>query len=355
MAVPISSRLHAREAAALLDSSRAKVCFATSDIAEEITREAPPGCPVAVIGEPEDTALLAAEPMTAVSRSLHRRRLDLFTSGTTGRAKGARLSHGNLLSMTAAYYADVSELGPRDSILHIASLSHASGLFSLPFLGRGAEQVIPPSGHFDAVELLELVAARERSTFFVPPTPAAPAVRHAAGGLRPVERIGTVIVGASPVLPSDLRGGSAALGPRLWNGYGQGETPCTITAMSSAMIADALEAGDEERLASVGVARFGMRVRVVDEDDHELAPGEVGEVVVDGPTVMSGYLDMPEETAQALRGGWLHTGDLGRFDDARPPDARGPGQGRGDHRRLQRLPARGRGRALAIPRWTTPR
>ena len=132
----------------------------------------------------------------------------------------------------------------------------------------------------------------------------------------PVERIGTVIVGAAPVLPSDLRAGSAALGPRLWNGYGQGETPCTITAMTSAMIADALEAGDDERLASVGVARFAMRVRVVDENDDELPPGEVGEVVVDGPTVMSGYLDMPDETAEALRGGWLHTGDLGRFDAA---------------------------------------
>jgi long-chain acyl-CoA synthetase len=316
VAVPISSRLHAREAAALLDSSRAKACFATSDIAEEITREAPPGCPVAVIGEPEDTVLLTAEPMTAVSRTLTDDAWIFFTSGTTGRAKGARLSHGNLLSMTAAYYADVSELGPRDSILHIASLSHASGLFSLPFVARGSQQVIPPSGHFDAVELLELVAARERSTFFVPPTLLRRLCETPQVASAPVERIGTVIVGASPVLPSDLRAGSAALGPRLWNGYGQGETPCTITAMSSAMIADALEAGDDARLASVGVARFGMRVRVFDENDEELPPGEVGEVVVDGPTVMSGYLDMPEETAQTLRGGWLHTGDLGRFDEA---------------------------------------
>jgi long-chain acyl-CoA synthetase len=316
VAVPISSRLHAREAAALLDSARAKVCFATADIAEDITREAPPGCPVVVIGESDDVALLGAEPLSAEPRDLADDAWIFFTSGTTGRAKGARLSHGNLLSMTAAYYADVSELSPRDSILHIASLSHASGLFSLPFLGRGAEQVIPPSGHFDAVELLELVAARERSTFFVPPTLLRRLCDTPQVASAPVERIGTVIVGAAPVLPSDLRAGSAALGPRLWNGYGQGETPCTITAMTSAMIADALEAGDDERLASVGVARFAMRVRVVDENDEELAPGEVGEVVVDGPTVMSGYLDMPDETAQALRGGWLHTGDLGRFDSA---------------------------------------
>ena len=76
-----------------------------------------------------------------------------------------------------------------------------------------------------------------------------------------------------------------------------------------------MEAGDEAALRSVGVARVGLAVRVVDDEDREQPPGEVGEVVVDGPTVMSGYLDMPEATAQTLRGGLLHTGDLGSFDD----------------------------------------
>jgi long-chain acyl-CoA synthetase len=84
--------------------------------------------------------------------------------------------------------------------------------------------------------------------------------------------------------------------------------------MSRAAIAAALEDGDDERLASVGTARFATRVRVVDPEDRPLAAGEAGEVVVDGPTVMSGYLDLPQETAETLRGGWLHTGDLGRFD-----------------------------------------
>ena len=92
VAVPISSRLHAREAAALLDSARAKVCFATADIAEDITREAPPGCPVVVIGESDDVALVTAEPLTAEPRDLADDAWIFFTSGTTGRAKGARLS-----------------------------------------------------------------------------------------------------------------------------------------------------------------------------------------------------------------------------------------------------------------------
>ena len=107
----------------------------------------------------------------------------------------------------------------------------------------------------------------------------------------------------------DLAHLTGGKGPVVWNGYGQGESPCTITAHSKAAIAAAVEADDEERLASVGVARLATRVRV------DAEPGEVGEVLVDGPTVMAGYLDMPEESAETLRDGWLHTGDLGRFDE----------------------------------------
>ena len=316
VAVPINARLHAKEAAALLRSSGATACFATADLAAELTRDAPAETPVVLIDPLEEEALLAAEPTPPVPRSMTDDAWIFFTSGTTGRAKGARLSHGNLLALTAAYYADVSAVSPSDSIVHVAALSHASGLLSLPFVGRGASQVLPPSGHFDAAELLELVAIGERSTFFVPPTLLRRLCEAPQIGSVEQDRLGTVIVGASPVTPADLRLAGAALGPHQWNGYGQGESPCTITAMSREAIADALDADDDERLASVGVARFATRVRVVGTDDRPLAAGETGEVVVDGPTVMSGYLDMPEETAEALRGGWLHTGDLGRFDAA---------------------------------------
>jgi long-chain acyl-CoA synthetase len=216
--------------------------------------------------------------------------------------------------MTAAYYADVSALSPRDSIVHVAALSHASGLFSLPFVGRGASQVLPPSGRFDSAELLDLIALGERSTFFVPPTLLRRLCAASQTASAPVDRIGTVLVGAAPVYPRDLRLATAALGPCLWNGYGQGETPCTITAIGSAAIAAAIEADDDDRLASVGVARFATRVRVVDPEGQPLPAGDTGEVIVDGPTVMSGYLDLVPETADALRDGWLHTGDLGRFD-----------------------------------------
>jgi len=313
VAVPINGRLHPREAAELAETSGATACFVGSDLAHGLSEHLPQQAQVVVLGDADDLALARAAPAGPVARSFDDDAWIFFTSGTTGRAKGARLTHGNLLAMTAAYYADVDTVGPRDSLLHVASLSHASGLFSLAFVGRGATQVLPESGRFDPAELLSLVAAHERSTFFVPPTllrrlceqPSSP------GG----SRIGRLIVGAASVSPEDLRRGVAAFGPCLWNGYGQGETPCTITAMGADAIADAIAEGDEARLSSVGVARFATRVQVVDDGDRPLAAGEIGEVVVDGPTVMAGYLDLPEETTQTLRGGWLHTGDLGRFDE----------------------------------------
>jgi long-chain acyl-CoA synthetase len=314
VAVPISSRLHALEAAALLEACGAQLCFATEAQAGALDPVAPPGTRIVVLGSAEDAALARHEPAALVPRTMHDDAWIFFTSGTTGRAKGARLSHGNLLAMSAAYYADVSPLGPDDALLHVAALSHASGLMALPFVACGATQVLPASGGFDAGEVMDLVAAGTRSTFFVPPTLLRRLSASGAVAAGPVDRIGTVLVGAAPVHPDDLRAGVAALGPRVWNGYGQGESPCTITANPPAAIAAAVAQDDERVLGSVGVARWATRVRVVDDQDRELPWGEVGEVIVDAPTVMGGYLDMPEASAAALRNGWLHTGDLGRVD-----------------------------------------
>jgi long-chain acyl-CoA synthetase len=316
VAVPVSGRLHAREAAALLADCSAPLCVTTEDLAGGLAPLLTSRTRLLVVGDDDERATVSPDPIEPVRRSALDDAWIFYTSGTTGKAKGARLSHGNLLAMSAAYYADVADVGARDTFVHVAALSHASGLFALPFLARGAAQVLPVSAGFDAAELLDLVGRHDRSSFFVPPvllrrltaavdrTPEPPAV----------DRLGTVLVGAAPVLDDDLRRGVAALGPRLWNGYGQGESPCTITAMPAATMAAALD--EPDRLASVGTARWATRVRVVDIDGRPLPAGEVGEVVVDGPTVMTGYLGRPDATAETLRGGWLHTGDLGRFDDA---------------------------------------
>jgi long-chain acyl-CoA synthetase len=313
VAVPISDRLHPREISDLCDDGHASVCLAGPELADPLESLMPAYTTLVPLGGERAEAMSTFEPIDPVAREAIDDAWIFFTSGTTGRSKGAQLSHANLLAMTAAYLIDVDNVGVGDSLLHVAALSHASGLFALSFLGRGARQVLTESGGFDSDELLHLVATNERSTFFVPPT----LLRRlaASAAVRPGHRhrIGRILVGAAPVLPSDLIDAVGAFGPTIWHGYGQGESPCTITAMSAADVAANITR--PERLATVGTARFATRVRVVDEDDHPLPAGKIGEVVVDGPTVMHGYLGLPDQTREVLRNGWLHTGDLGRFDN----------------------------------------
>jgi acyl-CoA synthetase (AMP-forming)/AMP-acid ligase II len=114
---------------------------------------------------------------------------------------------------------------------------------------------------------------------------------------------------------TDLERALRLFGPRLYQLYGQGESPMTISGLSQRMHADEAHPRWRERLGSCGVPRTGVLVKVVDEDDRELPAGEVGEVVTKSDCVMEGYWENPEATAETLRGGWLHTGDLGSFDE----------------------------------------
>lgn len=315
VAVPLSSMLHPREAVDLVRDCTASLCWVSPDLAEGYLAHADASESVHVLDEEGLGLARVGEAIDCVERTRDDDAWIFYTSGTTGRPKGARLTHDNLWAMSVAYCADVEWVDERSGLLHLALQSHASGLFALPFIARAAAQVVPT--RTDPDHVAALLAARESLTFFAPPVLLRRLATSPAMSAAPVERMGTVLVGAAPVHAEDLRMGIDTFGPRLWNGYGQGESPCTITAMGPRAMAAAATAGDEDALVSVGVARIGTRVRIVDEHDRVLPDGEVGEVVVSGPTVMKGYLDRPEATAETLRHGWLHTGDLGRFDHGR--------------------------------------
>jgi long-chain acyl-CoA synthetase len=314
VAVPANAKLHARELAYIVENCGARLCLATADIAESLARLLPRSVRLIVPGEKDWLDLIAVDPDGVTERRPEDLAWIFYTSGTTGKPKGAMLSHRNLMTMAVAYLADIDSLSGEDCFFHLAAQSHATGLFGLSHITKATHQVLPPSGGFDPGEISDLLSLNHSATLFVPPTGLRRLLHHRAFGRANIDSIRTVLLGAAPVFASDLKAGYELLGPRLWNGYGQGESPCTITAMPKALLASAIEAGDESLMVSVGVPRTGIEVSIFDGDDRPLPSGEVGEVVVRGDTVMAGYWNQPEASAVALRSGWLHTGDLGAFD-----------------------------------------
>lgn len=312
VAVPVNARLHPREIAYIVEDCKALLCLATPDLVSALAPEL--RTRLVVLGDADWRKLTAADPASVAERHGEELAWIFYTSGTTGRPKGAMLTHRNLMAMAMLYLADVDLLTPEDCHFHLAAQSHATGLFGLSHIAKATHQVLPRSGSFSPAELADLLRLYRSATFFVPPTGLRRMLRDPAFAGAPIDNIRTVLLGAAPVYAADLKAGYHALGPRLWNGYGQGESPCTITAMSKDLLASAVAAGDEARIVSVGFARSGIEVVVVDAEDRPLPPGEVGEVVVRGDTVMKGYWNLPAESAAALRGGWLHTGDLGAMD-----------------------------------------
>jgi long-chain acyl-CoA synthetase len=293
-AVPMNAKLHPKEFAYILENSGAKACFVSPDLAASV-----PGG----IGVEED--LFAGEVPPADVRPEDPAWL-FYTSGTTGVPKGAVLTHRNMLFQTHAYFADIDKLAPGDSALHPAPLSHGSGLYGLPHFAVGAVNVIPESGHFDPAEIFELMEHWPNGSFFAAPTmlvrllasPAARAPRH----------LKTITYGGAPMYVADCLRAIELFGPRLYQLFGQGEAPMTITGLPQS------EHAKRAHLETCGIARTGVEVKIFDREERELPPGEVGEIVTRSDCVMAGYWNNAEATAKALRGGWLHTGDVGSLD-----------------------------------------
>jgi long-chain acyl-CoA synthetase len=180
---------------------------------------------------------------------------------------------------------------------------------------------VPASGGFDAGELFALGRALGPLSTFAAPTIVRRLVDHAEEqGLTPADAAAsfkTVVYGGAPMYGADIRRALRVMGPRFVQIYGQGETPMVATALSRHHLADSGHPRHAERLLSVGVAQTPVEVRVADARGLPLAQGVAdvdGEVLVRGDTVMAGYWRDAEATAAALRGGWLHTGDVGSLD-----------------------------------------
>lgn len=302
VAVPINYKLHAREMAQILDDSGAALIFASPGIAARLER------PAEVIGAEQYSLRLAALPVEPPDTDPSALAWLFYTSGTTGRSKGAMLSHRNLMAMTLAHLADLDDPDENCSLLHGAPMSHGSGLYIPPYVLRGARQVIPESGAFDPDEFLGLCDHHPGSSAFLAPTMVARLVD--TGRSRP-RNLRALIYGGGPMYLDGLKKAMAAFGPVFAQLYGQGEAPMTITGLRRVDH----ESGDDAILGSVGYARSGVEVAVLRPDGTRAGIGEIGEIVCRGDVVMAGYWNNAGATADTLRGGWLFTGDMGAFDD----------------------------------------
>jgi acyl-CoA synthetase (AMP-forming)/AMP-acid ligase II len=317
VAVPVNAKLHPREIAFILENSGAALIFVTEDMAGVASQAlalsaAKPR--VIEIGSAEHRGLAQRDGVDIADVAATDPAWIFYTSGTTGRPKGAVLSHRNLLAMALNYLAEINPIVAGEALLHAAPMSHGSGLYMVPHVLGMSAQIIPESGRFEPDEILQLTAKRDGISFFAAPTMvrrltvAAEAAGATAPGLK------TIIYGGGPMYVADCKAALAVFGPKLAQIYGQGETPMTITYLPKFMHVVAGHPRYEERLASVGIAQGVVQVRTVDEAGRDAAPGEVGEIIVRGDTVMSGYWQNADATASTLRDGWLYTGDMGAFD-----------------------------------------
>jgi long-chain acyl-CoA synthetase len=227
----------------------------------------------------------------------------LYTSGTTGRPKGAMLTHRNLLSNVESF-CEILHITEEDVFFCVLPMFHAFAatvLFLEP-LSVGATIVVEPRF---APELTLRAIAEHRVTFFA----GVPTMYAVLASLpRPPLDFSAwrlCISGGAPLPPAVLEAFEAKYGVPIFEGYGPTECSPVLTVNPPRGV---------RKVGSVGPAIPRVELCVVDEADVPLPVGEVGEIVARGPNVMKGYLNRPKETAEALRGGWYHTGDLGRVD-----------------------------------------
>jgi long-chain acyl-CoA synthetase len=313
-AVPANAKLHGAELGYILEQSGARVCFASQGIDANIAPHAPKTLEhLIAIGSADYDALFTNDAIDVVPRSGGDLAWLFYTSGTTGRPKGAMLTHRNLNWASHAYATEVDPTMPGDAILHAAPMSHGSGIYIMPHVARFGVQVIPESGAFEPEEIAALINHWPRMSMFAAPTMikrlvACPADCNASN-------IRTIVWGGAPMYVEDALAALDRFGPCLAQIYGQGEAPMTIATLSKEDIAARDHPRWRERLGSAGRPYSCVEVTVTDGDDKSVPSGETGEILVRGDVIMAGYWQNPDATASSLRGGWLHTGDVGVIDE----------------------------------------
>lgn len=252
-----------------------------------------------------------AGPFEMVPREADDTAVILYTSGTTGKPKGAELTHLNMVmnAVIGARLVATPKLEQKDQVfLAVLPLFHVFGqtcVMNAMFYSGGQLVLLP---RFDAEAALELMRASRVTTFAGVPTMYWGLLNaaKAAGGDPGLDRLQICLSGGSAMPVELLKRFEETFQVPILEGYGLSET---------SPVACFNHADRPRKVGSVGQAVFGVELKIVDEKDQELPPGEPGELVVRGHNVMKGYYGRPEATAEAMRGGWFHTGDIATRDE----------------------------------------
>ncbi len=307
--VPMNVLLKRREIAFYLEDSGAKLLLSWHGFGED-AREGATEADVELIEvEPAAFAELLGEyePATKVTDTdLEDTAVILYTSGTTGKPKGAELTHFNLSRNAEIASQTTCWINEGDIALGALPLFHSFGqTVSMNASMRvGATLTLLPK--FDPGETLELLQRDGVTHFYGVPTMYGALLHHPGRENFDTSSLRICITGGASMPVEVLRGFEQAFECELLEGYGLSET---------SPVASSNHPGRERKPGSIGTPLREVEMKVVDEDDAEVAQGEVGEIVIRGHNVMKGYWEKPEATAETMRGGWFHSGDMARVDE----------------------------------------
>ncbi len=307
--VPMNVLLKRREIAFYLEDSGAKLLLAWHGFGDDAREGAADAGTELIEVEPEAFAELLGdrEPLTELAETDEEdTAVILYTSGTTGKPKGAELTHFNLSRNAEIASQTTCKIEEGDVVLGSLPLFHSFGqtVSMNASLRVGATLTLLPK--FDPGEALKIMQREGVTHFYGVPTMYGALLHHPDREQYAASALRICITGGASMPVEVLHGFEEAFGCELLEGYGLSET---------SPVACSTHPGRERKPGSIGTPLREVEMKLVDENDVEVPQGEVGEIVIRGHNVMKGYWQRPEATEEAMRGGWFHTGDMAKVDE----------------------------------------